>query len=169
MLLHDLYFNTTPSISSLSIDVESEKYYYFVLKDCNSRFITDYSNDKMRIALKLEVINNGSVMGEEEDHWFVVPFIIVIGCWLIFSDKYFLRGEFQHDPDYAKMILFAGIATNISSLIWKSFGYLLYMYFGKSYLFFHIVYLFMHSVSETMVISLLILIGFGWSINYLSG
>lgn len=67
------------------------------------------------------------------------------------------------------MILFGAIATNISSLMWRSFGYLIYRNFGSNYLLFHIIYLFMHSVSETMVLSLLVLVSMGWSLNYLQG
>ena len=67
------------------------------------------------------------------------------------------------------MILFGGIATNISSLIWRSFGFIIYQQFGTNYTLFHLIYLMMHAISETMVIGLLILIGFGWSINYLTG
>lgn len=85
------------------------------------------------------------------------------------SDKYFLRGEFQHDPDYAKMILFGAIGANISSLMWRSFGYIIYLVRGSNFLLFHLIYLFMHSVSETMVIALLILVSTGWSLNYLTG
>ena len=67
------------------------------------------------------------------------------------------------------MILFGGIATNVSSLIWKSFGYMIYLFIGTNYTIFHLIYLMMHAISETMVIGLLILIGLGWSINYLNG
>lgn len=67
------------------------------------------------------------------------------------------------------MGLFCAIATNISSLIWKGFGFLIYSYFGVDYLLFHLIYLFMHAISETMVITLLMLIAFGWSLNYLNG
>ena len=67
------------------------------------------------------------------------------------------------------MGLFCAICTNISSLIWKSFGYLIYYKFGTDYLLFHLIYLFMHALSETLVISLLVLIAFGWSLNYLNG
>lgn len=126
----------------------------------------DYSNEKMRFSILLEVTNSGSSMGAEEDHWLILPVIIAIGLWLLFSDKQFLRGEFQYDPDYAKMILFAGIATNVSSLIWRSFGYIIYFIWGVNFQAFHLVYLFMHAVSETIVIGLLMLIGFGWSINF---
>lgn len=75
----------------------------------------------------------------------------------------------EKDVDYAKMGLFCAIATNMSSLTWKSFGYLLYYYFGTDYLLFHLIYLFMHALSETLVISLLVMVAFGWSLNYLTG
>ena len=67
------------------------------------------------------------------------------------------------------MILFGGIATNMSSLIWRSFGFIIYTKFGVNFFLFHLTYLFMHAISETMVIGLLLLIGMGWSINYLTG
>ena len=75
----------------------------------------------------------------------------------------------DRDVDYAKMGLFCAIATNMSSLTWKTFGYILYYHFGTDYLLFHLIYLFMHSLSETVVIALLVMIAFGWSLNYLSG
>ena len=64
------------------------------------------------------------------------------------------------------MMMFAGIATQISSLVWKTFGYLIYAYTGSDYGFFHAIYLLMHSISESLVIGLIIMIGFGWTINY---
>jgi len=63
-------------------------------------------------------------------------------------------------------MMFAGIATQISSLIWKTFGFLIYTYSGSDYGFFHFIYLFMHSISESLVIGLIVLISFGWTINY---
>jgi hypothetical protein len=63
-------------------------------------------------------------------------------------------------------MIFAGIATQISSLTWKTFGFLIYTYTGSDYGFFHIIYLLMHSISESLVIALIVLIGFGWTINY---
>jgi hypothetical protein len=63
-------------------------------------------------------------------------------------------------------MMFAGIATQISSLVWKAFGYLIYVYTGLDYGFFHLIYLLMHSISESLVILLIILIGYGWTINY---
>ena len=62
--------------------------------------------------------------------------------------------------------MFAGIATQISSLVWKTFGYLIYVYTGSDYGLFHLIYLLMHSISESLVIGLIILIGYGWTINY---
>ena len=121
----------------------------------------------MYIQLKIYTLHNGSHFGEEEDdHWMIIPVIIVVGFWLMFSDKEFLEHVAQGTPDYVKMVLFAGIATNMSSLFWKSIGYIIYYFLGVNYLLFHLIYLFMHSLSETIVIGLLMLLGFGWSINY---
>lgn len=108
-------------------------------------------------------------MGEEEDHWLIVPVIIAIGTWIFTSDKHFLDNNAQSDPDYAKLIIFGAISSNISSLIWRSFGYLIYRNFGVNYFFFHFIYLFMHSISETTTLGLLILISMGWSLNFMSG
>lgn len=45
------------------------------------------------------------------------------------------------------MMAFAGIATQVSSLVWKTLGFVLYVNTGSDYVFFHLIYLFMHSVS----------------------
>lgn len=86
-------------------------------------------------------------MGEDEDHWAIVPVIISIGLWIMLSNKDFLKDDFQRDPDYAKLLGFGTLATNISSLVWKSFGYFIYRNLGVNYLIFHFIYLFMHSMS----------------------
>ena len=44
-------------------------------------------------------------------------------------------------------MMFTGIATQISSLVWKTFGYLIYVHTGSDYGFFHFIYLLMHSMS----------------------
>lgn len=85
------------------------------------------------------------------------------------SNKDFLKDDFQRDPDYAKLLGFGTLATNISSLVWKSFGYLIYRNLGVNYIIFHFIYLFMHSMSETLVLTLLILVSMGWSLNFLNG
>ena len=64
------------------------------------------------------------------------------------------------------MMMFGGVATQVSSLVWKTFGFLIYTYTGSDYSFFHIIYLLMHSISESLVVGLIVLIGFGWTINF---
>jgi len=67
------------------------------------------------------------------------------------------------------MIMFAGISAQISSLVWKTLGFLIYVYTGADYMLFHLIYLLMHSMSESLVIGLIVLIGFGWTINFKHG
>lgn len=86
-------------------------------------------------------------MGEEEDHWYILPVILAVGYWIVFTNKDFLLLLGQADRDYAKIALFGTVITNISSLTWKSIGYILYYNFGTDYLLFHLIYLFMHALS----------------------
>ena len=52
---------------------------------------SEYSNAQLQIQLQLTIINNGSYMGEEEDHWYILPIILVTGYWIVFTNKDFLR------------------------------------------------------------------------------
>lgn len=85
--------------------------------------------------------------------------------WLVYFYNNKLKGNDLKSEKH-KMIMFAGIATQISSLVWKSFGYIIYVYTGSDYSIFHFIYLLMHSMSESLVIGLIVMIGFGWTINY---
>lgn len=67
-----------------------------------------------------------------------------------------------------KIVMFTGVAAQVSSLTWRTFGFIIYTYSGHDFGFFHFIYLFMHSLSESIVIGLIILIGFGWTINYMT-
>jgi hypothetical protein len=73
------------------------------------------------------------------------------------------------DFDWAKCILFAGIITNLSALFWKAFDFIIYTLTGKSYGIFDVFYLLLHGLSETIISCLIILIAYGWTINYISG
>jgi hypothetical protein len=158
-----------PSVSETTLPVERQELWYFVLRDCKEHQVYDYSYFGLQIKLNLEIINNGGYMGEEEDHWLIVPLIIAIGFWLIFSDKHFLTGSFPSDPDHAKMVLFAAITCNVSSLVWRGFGYIIYRNFGINYLLFHLIYMFMHAISETIILALIVLVSMGWTLNFVTG
>ena len=45
----------------------------------------------MQVQLFLTIINNGSHLGQEEDHWYIIPVIICVGFWLIFTNKDYLK------------------------------------------------------------------------------
>lgn len=95
--------------------------------------------------IKLHLLNNDGEMGEEEDHWYIVPFIVIAGFFIVL--QYQKKKEFNEKDNWVKMMLFAGTATQVSSLIWKTFGFLIFAYTGQDYFFFHFIYLLMHSTS----------------------
>lgn len=73
------------------------------------------------------------------------------------------------DPDWSKMLLFIGTVSQISSLFWKSIGFVIYSFTGSDYFFFHLIYLILHSTSEAAMVGLVILIGFGWTLTFSYG
>ena len=92
VIIHKILLDGSVSISEFNFNVTKNQMYYFVLKDCNKRFISDYSNDKMFISLKISSVINGSYLGEEEDdHWMIIPLLVIMGMWLLFSNKDFLK------------------------------------------------------------------------------
>ena len=114
-------------------------------------------------------MNNDKEVGEEEDHWYIVPFIIVAGLMVIHFYMKNVRNQGPQYMDYPKIMLFMGTATQISSLFWKSFGFLIYTFTGADYAFFHYIYLLMHSTSESAIIALISLMGFGWTLTFYKG
>ena len=155
--------------STFSFPVEDYKTYYFVMKDCQMRFNNDYNNSNLSLYVKLHLMNNDREVGEEEDHWFIAPFIIVAG--LIVAHFYIKEIRYQGPQimDYPRMMLFMGTVTQISSLFWKSLGFLVYTFTGADYSFFHYIYLLMHSTSEAAIVALITLVGFGWTLTFTKG
>ena len=96
-----------------------------------------------------------------------MPFILCAGIYLV--HLYMKEYRFQTEIDWPKALLFAGTVTQISSLCWKYFGYLIYNYTGSDHYFFHYIYLFLHSASESAVIALIVLVGFGWTLKFTGG
>jgi hypothetical protein len=164
LAIHNIKLDGTPSHSRIIFSTDDYEIIYFVFKDCQSRLINDYNNTNLSLHVKLHVLNNDREIGEEEDHWFIIPLIIGAGILLayIYMKEYKNQGEF----DWSKILLFAGTVTQVSSLCWKSFGFLIYLYSGSDHYFFHLIYLFLHSASESFVIALVTLIGFGWTLTY---
>ena len=102
-------------------------------------------------------------MGEEEDHWYIVPFIVVAGLLIVMQHA---KNKKHPIDDWPKYLLFMGTATQVSSLIWKTFGYLIYYFTGSDYFFFHLIYLLLHSNSESAMIGLFSLMAFGWTLTF---
>ena len=67
------------------------------------------------------------------------------------------------------MLLFFGTISQVSSLFWKSIGFVIYHYTGADYFLFHLVYMLLHSASESAIVALVTLIGFGWTLTFKSG
>jgi hypothetical protein len=73
------------------------------------------------------------------------------------------------DTDYVKILVAVCLWLNLTSLIFKYAGYLIYVYFGLEYSFFDFMYLLFHSVGDSVIVAIFLFVSFGWTITFISG
>ena len=141
-----------------------------MVKDCQSRSLSEYNNTNLSVRMRLHLLNNEREVGEEEDHWYIALFIILAGLALV---HFYIRNIREQgvlsSMEWPKLLLFMGTVTQISSLFWKSIGFVVYTYTGSDYFFFHGIYLLLHSTSEAATVALISLLGFGWTLTFSRG
>lgn len=161
------------NITQSQFTVEDYELYYFVMKDCQSRYLSEFNNNNLNLEISLHLVNNGKEVGEEEDHWFIFPLVIISGLAVVYHYMNSIRNNsidnFNQEENWAKMLLFAGTVTQISSLFWRGIGFVVYIFTGSDYTFFHIIYLLLHSTSEAAVCALLVLMAYGWTLTFTRG
>ena len=75
----------------------------------------------------------------------------------------------NQDTDYIKILIVTCIWFNLVSLFFKYIGYLIYYFAGLEYNFFDFMYLLFHSVGDSIIVSILIFVAFGWTITFNNG
>jgi hypothetical protein len=87
-----------------------------------------------------------------------------MSVWLLMKTKVF---KFQMtDIDYPKIVLSVCLLSNTIGLLCKSLNYIALEYYDDYFMSLELLYLGMYAVSETVLIFLIVLIGYGWSINF---
>ena len=49
--------------------------------------------------------------------------------------------------EWARVLLFGGVCAQVSSLLWRSIGFIIYHFSGCDHYLFHLIYLLLHSCS----------------------
>lgn len=80
----------------------------------------------------------------------------------------FLSKEKEDEGDnWIKSCLKVSLWLGITSIIFKYFGFFIYAYInGGEYQFFDFMYMLLHSTSDAILIVLIILIAFGWTVTF---
>ena len=65
LAVHQVLLDGRSTSSTFTIQIEDYTTYYFVLKDCQSRFIGEYNNSNLSLNIKLHLLNNDREVGEE--------------------------------------------------------------------------------------------------------
>ena len=94
--------------------------------------------------------------------------LLCIGQILII---FILRRDYEEEGDnWAKLLLKISLWFGFSSVLVKYIGHVIYAYFsGRVYEVFDVFYLMLHSVSDYLVIYLLVFMAFGWTVTFIKG
>lgn len=74
----------------------------------------------------------------------------------------------EGEKNWLQVSLLIGFVARLCAIFWKTIGFLFYWRAGNNYTIFEIFYLAMSGLSECIIISILILIGFGWYILFIN-
>lgn len=139
-----------------------------MLKDCEKLYVKEYANPDLLLRIELTMFNDGSHLSEDEDdNWLIMPIALLVAVWLSFRTRSeIVKGD---EVDYAKGSLLFSVLLNFAALLAKLVAWVIYAHTGTDYELLDILYLTCHSISEGLIIGLLVLLAFGWTINFLSG
>lgn len=95
--------------------------------------------------------------------WLLPLLIISAGCIL-----YFLHKEKEEEGDnWIKLTLKISLWVGLSSIVFKYLGYLIYAHgSGVEHGVFDVFYLFLHATSDSILMVLLMLLSFGWTVTF---
>ena len=97
----------------------------------------------------------------------MLPLLCIGQILIIFILK---RDHEAEGDNWPKYLLKISLWLGFSSILTKYIGHAIYAYFnGRVYEVFDVFYLILHSVSDYIVIYLLIFLAFGWTVTFLKG
>lgn len=71
------------------------------------------------------------------------------------------------ERDWAKFLLHITLIINLFAILFYYIGFLVYLGGGRYYGIFDFFYLLFHSISESVLSSLLLFVAYGWTITYI--
>lgn len=71
------------------------------------------------------------------------------------------------ERDWAKFLLHITLIINLFAILFYYIGFLVYLGGGRYYGVFDFVYLLFHSISESVLSSLLLFVAYGWTITFI--
>lgn len=116
------------------------------------------------------MLNNGSHFGQDEQiMWiYVVAFLVAVA--LTPRNLYKLyQGWVSGDRDWAHIAVCAGIVALIIAYFYKLIDLSVYWLTGEGAHILDLLFLAARTLSECIIINLLLLVGWGWTITYLNG
>lgn len=102
-------------------------------------------------------------------NYYLLPFLLALTGFMIhLSRSSKEEKEIGNEKNWAKWILHITLIISFAALAFYYLGFMVYVYGGSFYGVFDFIYLFFHSISDSILMGLLIFIAFGWTIIFTS-
>jgi predicted membrane protein len=100
----------------------------------------------------------------ETGYVWLLPLLIAIGGFML---RYLYKNKEDDGDNWIKWTLKISLWFSISSIVVKYIGFIIYAYVsGSEYQFFDFMFMLLHSVSDSAIIVILLLLAYGWTVTF---
>jgi hypothetical protein len=147
------------------VTIEEAVTMQFVLRDCSQSITRDSFGRDAKVNIELNVRNNGNYHSATEHlYGWLLPLLMLLEVAVLVG----LRREKEEEGDnWVKWLLKGSLWVSLAAVAFKFAGYALYAWVtGTDHQFFDFMYLLFHASSDSILIVLLMLLGFGWTVTF---
>ncbi len=138
-----------------------------VLRDCTQSILKENYGRGASLQIDIQTFINGEYRSSSEAMYnWLLPSLFLLCLGTI----YYLKHSSQEDDEnWIKWILKISLWFALSATMLKYIGFTIYAYIsGEDYQFFDFMYLLLYSISDSIIIVLLLLLSFGWTVTFSS-
>lgn len=161
-----MHANNGYSFESIStLEVPKDDTYHFVLRHCSKTVLAHGYGRDVKLEVMLDVRNNDKMHSSTESAYiWLLPLLILLGGSMLF---FLYKNKEEEGDNWIKWTLKISLWISIGSIVVKYIGFIIYAFVnGAEYQFFDFCFMLLHSVSDSAIIVILLLLAYGWTVTF---
>jgi hypothetical protein len=148
-----------------TLEITKEETYHFVFRHCSKTLLGDGYGRDVKLDLYVNLQNNDSYHSSTESTYgWLLPLLLVLGGCML---RYLYKEKEEEGDNWIKWTLKISLWVGLVSILIKYIGFMIYAYVnGAEYQFFDFTFLLLHSVADSAIIVVLLLLAFGWTVTF---